>query len=145
MNGLFNEKVLSAQPGSRDLSSSASRSALPGSHSGTRVTTETGRQYLIHHGNGFAASGSNPTVITDAAHMSTQWKSVGNSYTPNSSVGRMMGTGKEYSFVSRNCNDVTAELCLIHLSPHRQHSVLVRILNRKNNIFIFLFFLSRHL
>ncbi|CAF0831253.1 unnamed protein product [Rotaria sordida] len=108
MNHLFNEKVISAQPVSRDLSSSASGSALPGSHSGTRISTESGGQYLIHHGSGFAASGSNPTVITDAANMSSNWKSVGESYNPNSSVGGMMGTGKGYNVFSHNCNDVTA-------------------------------------
>ncbi|CAF0784107.1 unnamed protein product [Rotaria sordida] len=93
MNHLFNEKVISAQPVSRDLSSSASGSALPDSHRGTRITTESGGQYLIHHGSGFAAPGSNPTVITDAANMSSNWKSVGESYNPNSLVGGMMGTG----------------------------------------------------
>jgi hypothetical protein len=108
MNRLYNEKVISAQPVSRDLSSSSSGSGLPGSHSGTRITTESSGQYLIHHGNGFAAPGSNPTVVTDAANMSSNWKSVGQSYNPNSTVGGMMGTGRGYSVTSHNCNDVTA-------------------------------------
>ena len=108
MNKLFNEKVVSAQPVACDLSSSASGSALPARHSGARVTTESGRRYLIHHGKNFVAKGNNPTVITDAANMSSKWKRVGESYKPNSTVGRMMGTGKEYNLFSHNCNDVTA-------------------------------------
>jgi hypothetical protein len=57
MNRLFNERVVSAQPMSRDLSSSSSGGFLPGTHSGTKTTTESGKQYLVHHGTGYAAAG----------------------------------------------------------------------------------------
>ena len=108
MNKLFNENVVSAQPVSREMGDSSSGSGLPGSHSGTMVTTESGGEYLIHHGSGFSASGSNPTVITDASNMSSKWSSVGEAYKPESSVGGMMGTGEGYDVVTHNCNDVTA-------------------------------------
>ncbi|CAF1491053.1 unnamed protein product [Didymodactylos carnosus] len=108
---LFNENVVAAQPVSRDMGESSSGSGLPvGSHSGTKVTTESGNEYLIHHGSGFAAPGSNPTVITDASNMSSNWNSVGEAYKPDSSVGGMMGKGEGYNVFSHNCNDVTASM-----------------------------------
>jgi hypothetical protein len=108
MNQLFNEKVVSAQPVSREMGNSASGIGLPGSHTGTRVTTESGGGYLIHHGSGFAAPGSNPTVITNASNMSSKWNSIGDAYNPGTSVGSMMGTGQGYNVFKHNCNDVTA-------------------------------------
>ena len=108
MNQLFSEQVVSAQPVSRDLADSSSGSGLPGSHSGTKVTTASGEEYLIHHGSGFAEPGHNPTVITDAANMSSKWQSVGESYNPGSTVGGMMGTSENYNVFEHNCNDVTA-------------------------------------
>lgn len=108
MNKLFNEKVVSAQPVSRDLAYSSSGSGLPGSHSGTKITTESDGNYLIHHGSGFAEAGHNPTVITAASNMSSKWHSAGEAYNPNSNVGGMMGSGRNYNVFTNNCNDVTA-------------------------------------
>lgn len=108
MNQLFNEKVVSGQPVSRDFAASSSGSGLPGNHSGTMVTTASGREYLIHHGSGFAAPGHNATVITDSSNMSSKWHPVGQSYSPNTTVGRLMRNSQDYNVFTHNCHDVTA-------------------------------------
>ena len=37
-----------------------------------RITTESGKQYLVHKGPDFGRSSE--TVVTDAHHMSSKWK-----------------------------------------------------------------------
>lgn len=109
MNQLYNSKVVQAQPMRRALGSSSS-GILSGfvAHSGTVVTLADGSRYLIHHGEGYAAEGHNPTVITAVSSMSSSWKSVGASYKPNCTVGNMMGNGKPYNIRGNNCHDITA-------------------------------------
>ena len=101
---------------SRDLGSSSSSSSsnplstlLGAEHSGTRVTTEDGKQYLIHKGKGYG--NSSQSVITPAKHMSNDWQRAGESYKPNATVGEMMqksGTG--YHETKDNCNHGTARM-----------------------------------
>lgn len=109
MNQLFNSKVVRAQAMRRPLGSSGS-GLISGfvAHSGTVVTLADGSRYLIHHGDGYAAEGHNPTVITSVNNMFGDWQSVGAPYEPNCNVGRMMGNGKTYSMRANNCHDITA-------------------------------------
>ena len=109
MNQLYNSKVIRAQTMRRQLGSSSS-SILSGfvAHSGTVVTLADGSRYLIHHGDGYAAEGHNPTVITPASNMSSAWQPIGASYQPNCTVGHMMGNGKPYNTKGNNCHDITA-------------------------------------
>ena len=116
MNALFNQKVTDAQPVQRPGGGSSGGLY---DHSGTKVTLQDGSEHLIHHGSNEGGSigsgsssassgGSNPTVITPAEGMSPAWKSVGDSYHPDSNVGGMMGQGESYSMTNHNCHDVTA-------------------------------------
>jgi hypothetical protein len=125
MNRLFNQRVISAQPVQRDMSSSGSSSSggivIPGAkHSGTLVTLQDGSTRLIHHGAGYAKDGHNPTVITDAKNMSNKWTKVGEPYDPKSNVGRMMGDGKPYDAIKNNCHHKTAGMpnASVKISPN---------------------------
>ena len=101
---------------SRDLGSSSSSSSsnplstlLGAEHSGTRVTTEDGKQYLIHKGKGYG--NSSQSVITPAKHMSNNWHRAGESYKPNANVGEMIqksGTG--YHETKDNCHHGTVRM-----------------------------------
>ena len=109
MNELFNSKVICAQPVRRPLGSSASGLVSRfTAHSGTMVTLANGSNYLIHHGDGYAAEGHNPTVITPTENMKDTWTAIGNTYDPNCNVGRMMGNGHPYKLNGNNCHDITA-------------------------------------
>eukprot|EP01118_Nematostelium_gracile_P002443 TRINITY_DN12662_c0_g1_i1.p1 TRINITY_DN12662_c0_g1~~TRINITY_DN12662_c0_g1_i1.p1 ORF type:complete len:137 (+),score=29.14 TRINITY_DN12662_c0_g1_i1:40-411(+) len=104
MNNLFNSPVVDAQPMQRDMLSSDHKTIPLGSHSGTQVTLEDGSKHFIHKGPDFTPS--NPTAITDAP-LSKNWKPVGESYNPGTTVGGMMDHGP-YNALSSNCNHATA-------------------------------------
>ena len=68
-----------------------------------RVTTDHGKQYLIHKGPNFGKSSQ--TVVVDAKHMSNKWESMGSrKLDGKESVGDLVKKGgKDYKLLSDNC------------------------------------------
>ncbi|KAM4581625.1 uncharacterized protein PAE49_006103 [Odontesthes bonariensis] len=75
------------------------------SHSGVRVTLDDGSQWLVHKGDGFGLSSE--TVVTDARHMSSGWKTFktkefGGTKTVSDFVA---AGGPNYKLFGDNCHD----------------------------------------
>ena len=68
-----------------------------------RVTTDKGNQYLIHKGPDYGESSD--TVVVDARHMSSNWKSVKSRDTDGTkNVGSyVQAGGKDYKWIKDNC------------------------------------------
>ncbi|XP_037830418.1 uncharacterized protein LOC119616837 [Kryptolebias marmoratus] len=103
LTDLYNRPVHLAERVERPLGGS-SGAARPFSHTGVRVTLGDGSQWLIHKGDGFGLSSQ--TVVTDARHMSSAWKTIrtkdfGGTRTVSDFVS---AGGPNYNLVLDNCH-----------------------------------------
>ncbi|KAM9722882.1 uncharacterized protein ACNS7B_018458 isoform 5-T6 [Menidia menidia] len=73
LTDLYNSRVQTAERVRRPMGSSSSAIG-PFSHTGVRVTLDDGSQWLVHKGDGYGVSSQ--TVVTDARHMSSDWKTI---------------------------------------------------------------------
>lgn len=72
-------------------------------HSGVVVDTQDGRRFLVHKGKNYGRSSE--TVVTDARHMSSDWRTVGSRPVSGSSVADFVRAGgKDYSTLTDNCH-----------------------------------------
>ncbi|KAI0213582.1 hypothetical protein LSAT2_001389 [Lamellibrachia satsuma] len=73
-------------------------------HSGVVVETQDGRRHLIHKGKDYGRSSQ--TVVTDARHMSRNWRPVQSRPVSGSSVGDFVRAGgRDYSTIGDNCHN----------------------------------------
>ncbi|KAI0213583.1 hypothetical protein LSAT2_001390 [Lamellibrachia satsuma] len=73
-------------------------------HSGVVVETQDGRRMLIHKGKDYGRSSQ--TVVTDARHMSSNWRPVQSRPVSGSSVGDFVRAGgRDYSTIGDNCHN----------------------------------------
>ena len=112
LTNLYNTPVESAQVFKRKLLTGGSLPFVY--HEGTRITTKSGEQYLIHSTN---ASGAQ--VITEARHMSNDWESVGEVLVPkgNQTVGDLMKTARQdggYNLLTNNCLNTVSKIKKSH-------------------------------
>ncbi|XP_067888263.1 uncharacterized protein [Heterodontus francisci] len=104
LTNLYNKRVLTAERVTRPM---PHLFGLP--HSGVRVTTSDGRQWLIHKGSGYGRSSQ--TVVTDATHMSDQWSAEAPRPVTGHTVGDFVRVGGEsYSLPSDNCHHATSRM-----------------------------------
>uniref|UniRef100_V9LGM1 Uncharacterized protein n=1 Tax=Callorhinchus milii TaxID=7868 RepID=V9LGM1_CALMI len=99
---LYNTPVVRAESLRRPL---GSLSWMLGtfSHSGVRVTTDSGESWLIHKGDGFGRTSQ--TVVTDANHMSDRWRVVEDTPVHGRTVGDFVRAGgSTYSLLRDNCH-----------------------------------------
>lgn len=68
------------------------------------MTTSSGDRWLVHKGSGYGESSE--TVVTNAKHMSEDWKSGGSqSLKPGTRVADYVKAGgRHYSLLSDNCH-----------------------------------------
>ncbi|KAM9722877.1 uncharacterized protein ACNS7B_018458 isoform 4-T5 [Menidia menidia] len=87
LTDLYNSRVQTAERVRRPMGSSSSAigpfshtgvRSVPqhpqSPHPGVRVTLDDGSQWLVHKGDGYGVSSQ--TVVTDARHMSSDWKTI---------------------------------------------------------------------
>jgi hypothetical protein len=84
-------------------------------HSGVLVTTEDGKQYLVHKGKQFGISSQ--TVVVDAKHMSGAWKNVDSSEKVSGKTVRdfIKAGGTCYRILDDDCHDVTERIIILKL------------------------------
>lgn len=108
LTALFNQPVIRAERVRRPKGSGTTISNNPlvryaTTHSGVRVTTEDGRQWLIHKGSGYGRSSE--TVVTDADHMSSRWRVESETPVTGHTVGDLVRTGgTNYGLITNNCH-----------------------------------------
>ena len=134
LTSLYNSRVVSSQVVERPLASSGGSGGSFGSvrvgvanaagvktsmsgksncatHSGVVVTTSDNKQYLVHKGSGYGKTSQ--TVVTDAKHMSSNWKPVGQS---KNVAGKatvsdyVKAGGSSYALKGGNCHDATTNM-----------------------------------
>jgi len=73
-------------------------------HSGVVLTTSSGDRWLVHKGSGYGDSSE--TVVTNAKHMSGNWKSAGTQTAkPGTRVADyVQAGGSEYNVAFDNCH-----------------------------------------
>ncbi|CAJ1061336.1 uncharacterized protein LOC124065402 [Xyrichtys novacula] len=100
---LYNSPVYKAERMKRPLDGT-SFVLGPISHSGVRVTLADGAQWLIHKGDDYGVSSQ--TVVTDARHMSSDWRVVQTAeFNGRKTVADFVATGgSEYSLLFDNCH-----------------------------------------
>ncbi|XP_048452248.1 uncharacterized protein LOC125483011 [Rhincodon typus] len=78
-------------------------------HSGVRVTTDDGHQWLIHKGDGYGISSQ--TVVTDAAHMSDRWTVTEERPVEGRTVGDFVEAGgQNYDVLTDNCHHASSRM-----------------------------------
>ena len=106
LTSLYNERITKAEHVSRPLSSG---SGMGVTHSGVKVTTESGGSYLIHKGDGYGKSSE--TVVVDAKHMSDKWTTGAVNPNPSGTVGDLVKTGgANYGLLSDNCHHASGRM-----------------------------------
>ena len=76
---------------------------VPFNHHGSVVTTASGDRYLVHKGDGYGKSGGQ-TVVTDARHMSDQWKTTETRSVEGHTVSDFVKAGgPNYHLLTDNC------------------------------------------
>ncbi|CAJ1061335.1 uncharacterized protein LOC127362983 [Xyrichtys novacula] len=100
---LYNSPVYKAERMKRPLDGT-SFVLGPISHSGVRVTLADGAKWLIHKGGNYGVSSQ--TVVTDARHMSSDWRVVQTAeFNGRKTVADFVATGgSEYSLLFDNCH-----------------------------------------
>ncbi|CAK6978122.1 hypothetical protein L3Q82_012899 [Scomber scombrus] len=100
---LYNAPVYLAERMKRPLAGTAVIIG-PISHSGVRVTLADGSRWLIHKGGGYGVSSQ--TVVTDARHMSPDWRldKTKNFHGRKTVSDFVRVGGSEYSFWVDNCH-----------------------------------------
>lgn len=89
LTNLYNSKVTKVESYSRPLSGVLGKIGIK--HTGVVATTQNGGRYLIHKGPGYGKASS--TVVTDAKHMSSQWKKTGSKETSGKTISDLMKAG----------------------------------------------------
>ncbi|GCC24492.1 hypothetical protein chiPu_0002893 [Chiloscyllium punctatum] len=78
-------------------------------HSGVRVTTDDGHQWLIHKGGGYGRTSQ--TVVTDADHMSDRWTVREERPVHGRTVEDFVRAGGEnYNVLTDNCHDASGRM-----------------------------------
>lgn len=121
MSRPHNERVVNAEKVERPKASFSSSSSGGGSgqsakdlpfymkHSGTKVTTDAGNQYLVHKGRGYGKSSQ--TVVTDARNMSSAWNVTATKDVTNAKVGDYVKAGgSTYGLVHDNCHHASGRM-----------------------------------
>ncbi|KAM6995363.1 uncharacterized protein LKV04_007595 [Tautogolabrus adspersus] len=100
---LYNSPVYKAERMKRPLDGT-SVVIGPLSHSGVRVTLADGTQWLIHKGGNFGISSE--TVVTDARHMSPDWRVVKTKdFQGRKTVSDFVAAGgSDYNVIFDNCH-----------------------------------------
>nr|XP_046256732.1 uncharacterized protein LOC124065402 [Scatophagus argus] len=100
---LYNSPVYKAERMKRPLEG-ASFMLGPLSHSGVRVTLADGSPWLVHKGGNYGRSSQ--TVVTDARHMSSDWRVVQTlNFQGTKKVADFVAAGgSDYSLIFDNCH-----------------------------------------
>lgn len=108
LTGLYNSRVDSVEHVTRPLGGSAGSFGVK--HSGVVVTTENGDRWLVHKGPGYGDSSD--TVVTNARHMSGDWKSGGSqpAQTGTKVADYVKAGGENYNLLFDNCHDASKRM-----------------------------------
>ncbi|XP_068760223.1 uncharacterized protein [Montipora capricornis] len=103
LTSLYNSRVDSVEHVTRPLGGSGD--SLGVKHSGVVVTTENGDRWLVHKGPGYGDSSD--TVVTNAKHMSGDWKSGGSQPAQSGTkvADYVKAGGENYNLLFDNCHD----------------------------------------
>ncbi|CAH1801885.1 unnamed protein product [Owenia fusiformis] len=108
MTRLYNSRVTHVDRVSRPLSGFLGRVGVR--HSGVVVTTEDGGRHLVHKGAGYGSRGGD-TVVTDAGHMSSRWRTDSGHPVSNGRVGDFVKAGgTDYSVATDNCHHASGRM-----------------------------------
>ena len=97
LTDLYNQQVTQVEHVTRPIG------GVPFNHHGSVVTTASGDRYLVHKGDGYGKSGGQ-TVVTDACHMSDQWKTTGTQSVEGHTLSDFVKAGgPNYHLLTDNC------------------------------------------
>ena len=97
LTNLYNQQVTQVEHVTRPMA------GVPFNHHGSVVTTASGDRYLVHKGDGYGKSGGQ-TVVTDARHMSDQWKTTETRSVEGHTVSDFVKAGgPNYHLLTDNC------------------------------------------
>ena len=104
LTGIYNQRVTKVEHVKRPMGSSGGSANVPlFRHHGVVATTENGNRYLIHKGDGYGGVGGD-TVVTNARHMSGEWRTTETRSVAGHTVSDFVKAGGEnYKLLSDNC------------------------------------------
>ena len=104
LTSIYNQRVTQVEHVERPMGSSGGSANVPFvNHHGVVATTETGDRYLIHKGSGYGGSGGD-TVVTDARHMSGNWRTTETRSVEGHTVSDFVKAGgTNYNLLGNNC------------------------------------------
>ena len=104
LTGIYNQRVTKVEHVTRPMGSSGGSANIPFvHHHGVVATTENGNRYLVHKGNGYGGAGGD-TVVTDARHMSSKWRTTDTRSVAGHTVSDFVKAGgTKYSLLGNNC------------------------------------------
>lgn len=103
LTNLYNSPVYLAERMQRPLDGMDTSLGIL-SHTGVRVTLRDGSQWLVHKGNNFGISSN--TVVTNARHMSSKWRTLSSrNFHGSRTVSDFVGAGgPNYNLLLDNCH-----------------------------------------
>ncbi|XP_035987682.1 uncharacterized protein LOC105923093 isoform X2 [Fundulus heteroclitus] len=109
LTALYNKKVYLAEVMRRPLGNLPVAVGII-SHCGVRVTLDDGSKWLVHKGDGYGISSQ--TVVTDARHMSSNWRVIAskNFRGARTVSGLVTAGGPDYRLFGDNCHDACKKI-----------------------------------